>query len=122
MYIAIFRKGTTIPLKKNYPSIFLLFLLRSKMVNRGGGEVNQPPPPQVPLEASRRIADSNHIIKVMFQLWKDKEEVLRKNYLLQKSTNMYVTEDFSRKVRKHRYCYYRSINMKLCRFSPVSYI
>ena len=38
----------------------------------------------------------------MFQLWKDKEEVLRKNYLLQKSTSMYVTEDFSRKVRKHR--------------------
>lgn len=41
-------------------------------------------------------------ILVSFQLWKDKEEILRKNNLLQKSTNMYVTEDFSRKVRKHR--------------------
>ena len=41
-------------------------------------------------------------IQVSFQLWKDKEEILRKNNLLQKSTNMYVTEDFSRKVRKHR--------------------
>ena len=44
-------------------------------------------------------------LKVMFQLWKDKEEILRKNYLLQKSTNMYVTEDFSRKVRKHRWAF-----------------
>ena len=41
-------------------------------------------------------------ILVSFQLWKDKEEVLRRNNLLQKNTNMYVTEDFSRKVRKHR--------------------
>ncbi|XP_023346549.1 uncharacterized protein LOC111715457 [Eurytemora carolleeae] len=41
-------------------------------------------------------------IQVTFQLWKDKEEILRKNNLLQKSSNMYVTEDFSRKVRKHR--------------------
>ena len=36
------------------------------------------------------------------QLFKDKEEILRKNQLLQKNTNMYVTEDFSRKVRRHR--------------------
>ena len=41
-------------------------------------------------------------ILVSFQLFKDKEEILRKNNLLQKNTNMYVTEDFSRKVRKHR--------------------
>ena len=41
-------------------------------------------------------------ILVSFQLFKDKEEVLRRNNLLQKNTNMYVTEDFSRKVRKHR--------------------
>ena len=41
-------------------------------------------------------------ILVSFHLWKDKEEVLRRNNLLQKNTNMYVTEDFSRKVRKHR--------------------
>ena len=41
-------------------------------------------------------------IQVSFQLWKDKEEILRKNGLLQKQTSMYVTEDFSRKVRKHR--------------------
>ena len=41
-------------------------------------------------------------IQVSFQLFKDKEEILRKNQLLQKNTNMYVTEDFSRKVRRHR--------------------
>ena len=29
-----------------------------------------------------------------FQLWKDKEEVLRKNNLLQKNTSMYVSDDF----------------------------
>ena len=29
-----------------------------------------------------------------FQLWKDKEEVLRKNNLLQKNTSMYVSNDF----------------------------
>ena len=29
-----------------------------------------------------------------FQLWKDKEEVLRKNNLLQKNTSMWVSEDF----------------------------
>ena len=29
-----------------------------------------------------------------FQLWKDKEEVLRKNNLLQKNTSMYVSEVF----------------------------
>ena len=29
-----------------------------------------------------------------FQLWKDKEEVLRKNNLLQKNTSMCVSEDF----------------------------
>ena len=37
----------------------------------------------------------------MFQLFKDKEEVLRRSGLL-KGTNIYLTEDFSRKIRKHR--------------------
>ena len=41
-------------------------------------------------------------ILVCCQLYKDKEEILRKNSLLLKGTNIYVTEDFSRKVRKHR--------------------
>ena len=41
-------------------------------------------------------------ILVSFQLYKDKEEILRKNSMLLKGTNIYVTEDFSRKVRKHR--------------------
>jgi hypothetical protein len=36
-----------------------------------------------------------------FQLFKDKEEVLRKSNLL-RGSNVYVTEDFSRKIRKHR--------------------
>ena len=33
------------------------------------------------------LSDHN---QVSFQLWKDKEEVLRKNNLLQKNTSMYV--------------------------------
>ena len=41
-------------------------------------------------------------ILVSFQLYKDKEEILRKNSMLLKGSNIYVTEDFSRKVRKHR--------------------
>ena len=41
-------------------------------------------------------------ILVCFHLYKDKEEILRKNASLLKGTNIYVTEDFSRKVRKHR--------------------
>ncbi|CAB4070431.1 unnamed protein product [Lepeophtheirus salmonis] len=39
---------------------------------------------------------------VCFQLFKDKEEILRKSASLLKGTNVYVTEDFSRKIRKQR--------------------
>eukprot|EP00095_Tigriopus_kingsejongensis_P012352 snap_masked-scaffold198_size266703-processed-gene-1.7 protein:Tk12352 transcript:snap_masked-scaffold198_size266703-processed-gene-1.7-mRNA-1 annotation:"hypothetical protein DAPPUDRAFT_215456" len=40
-------------------------------------------------------------VLVSFQLFKDKEEILRKAHLL-KGTNVYLTEDFSRKVRHAR--------------------
>jgi hypothetical protein len=45
----------------------------------------------------RHFTDSSPL----FQLFKDKEEVLRKSNLL-RGSNVYVTEDFSRKIRKHR--------------------
>ena len=41
-------------------------------------------------------------ILVSFHLYKDKEEILRKNAAYLKGTSIYVTEDFSRKIRKHR--------------------
>ena len=40
-------------------------------------------------------------ILVTFHLFKDKEDILRKSPLL-RGTNIYITEDYSRKVRKHR--------------------
>lgn len=40
-------------------------------------------------------------VLVSFQLFKDKEDILRKAHLL-KGTNAFITEDFSRKVRKAR--------------------
>ena len=40
-------------------------------------------------------------ILVTFHLFKDKEDILRKGPLL-RGTNMYITEDYSRKVRRHR--------------------
>ena len=40
-------------------------------------------------------------ILVTFHLFKDKEDILRKSPLL-RGTNMYITEDYSRKVRRHR--------------------
>ncbi|XP_059096614.1 myosin-11-like [Tigriopus californicus] len=40
-------------------------------------------------------------VLVCFQLFRDKEDILRKAYLL-KGTNTFITEDFSRKVRKAR--------------------
>lgn len=42
------------------------------------------------------------VVKLIgFQLYKDKEEILRKGNLL-RGSNLYVTEDFSRKIRKAR--------------------
>ncbi len=41
-------------------------------------------------------------IRVSFQLFRDREEILRKAPKLLKGTNVYITEDFSRKVRRHR--------------------
>ncbi len=41
-------------------------------------------------------------IQVSFQYFRDREEVLRKSAKMLRGTHMYVTEDFSRKVRKHR--------------------
>jgi len=41
-------------------------------------------------------------IQVCFVLYRDKEEVLRKARLL-KGSNVYIGEDFSRKVREHRH-------------------
>lgn len=40
-------------------------------------------------------------ILVTFHLFKDKEDILRKSPLL-RGSNIYITEDYSRKVRKHR--------------------
>lgn len=40
-------------------------------------------------------------ILVTFHLFKDKEDILRKSALL-RGTNIYITEDYSRKVRRHR--------------------
>lgn len=40
-------------------------------------------------------------ILVNFHLFKDKEDILRKSALL-RGTNIYITEDYSRKVRRHR--------------------
>ena len=40
-------------------------------------------------------------ILVTFHLFKDKEDILRKSPLL-RGTNIYITEDYSRKVRKQR--------------------
>ena len=40
-------------------------------------------------------------ILVTFHLFKDKEDLLRKSALL-RGTNIYITEDYSRKVRRHR--------------------
>ena len=40
-------------------------------------------------------------ILITFHLFKDKEDILRKSPLL-RGTNIYITEDYSRKVRKHR--------------------
>jgi len=40
-------------------------------------------------------------ILVTFHLFKDKEDILRKSPLL-RGTNIYITEDYSRQVRKHR--------------------
>ena len=40
-------------------------------------------------------------ILIHFANWKDREEVLAKSRLL-RGTNIYVTEDLSRKIREHR--------------------
>ncbi len=40
-------------------------------------------------------------ILVTFHLFKDKEDILRKSSLL-RGTNIYITEDYSRKVRRQR--------------------
>ena len=40
-------------------------------------------------------------VLVNFAYWKDREEVLSKSRLL-KGTNIYITEDLSRKMREHR--------------------
>jgi hypothetical protein len=40
-------------------------------------------------------------ILVTFHLFKDKEDLLRKSAFL-RGTNVYITEDYSRKTRKHR--------------------
>ncbi len=40
-------------------------------------------------------------VLVTFHLFKDKEDVLRKSSLI-KGSNIYITEDYSRKTRKHR--------------------
>ena len=41
-------------------------------------------------------------VLVSFQLLRDREEILRKAPRLLRGTNVYVTEDFSRKVRRQR--------------------
>ena len=40
-------------------------------------------------------------VLIHFANWKDREEVLAKSKLL-RGTNIYVTEDLSRKIREHR--------------------
>lgn len=40
-------------------------------------------------------------VLVNFVSWKDREEVLRKANML-RGTNVYITEDLSRKMREHR--------------------
>ena len=40
-------------------------------------------------------------VLVNFVHWKDREEVLRKSHFL-RGSNVYVTEDLSRKLREHR--------------------
>ncbi len=55
-------------------------------------------------------------VLVNFASWKDREEVMAKSKLL-RGTNIYVTEDLSRKIREHR----NELNKFMREVSTVDY-